>query len=58
MDIRVAARWREILGDHADRAWQEWFATGHPFALNDRTFYESLIRPCTTFIGMLVRKKA
>lgn len=41
-----------------DQPWQEWFLTGHEFALNDLSFYESLIKPYTAFVGIMVRKKA
>lgn len=62
--------WKKIIGTHEDIAevrtwelsafdqpWQEWFDTRHPFALNDQSFYENLIRPYTTFVAIMVRKR-
>ena len=62
--------WKRIIGSHADMeevrtwemssfdlAWQEWFDTGHEFALNDQSFYEEMIKPFTNFVGIMVRKK-
>ena len=40
-----------------DQPWQEWFATGHDFAMNDQRFYEAMIKPYTCFVGMMVKKK-
>ena len=63
--------WKRIIGEHEaiaevrtwalsdfDRPWQEWFETKHEFALNDKSFYESIIKPYTAFVGIMVRKKA
>ncbi len=63
--------WKSIIGTHKDmesvrtwelnafdQPWQEWFSTGHEYALNDQSFYESLIKPYTAFVGMMVRKKS
>ena len=68
--FRSADSWKQIIGTHEDIAevrtwemavfdqpWQEWFATEHPFALNDLSFYESLIKPYTTIVGIMVKKK-
>ncbi len=68
--FQSAAYWKEAIGTHPDIAacetwemeafsqpWQEWFDTGHEFALNDLTFYSTLIEPYTTFVGMMIRKK-
>ena len=62
--------WKKIIGTHEDiaevrtwempvfdQAWQEWFDTKHPFAMGDLSFYESLIRPYTSFVAIMVRKK-
>ena len=61
--------WKRILGDHSDIAgvrtwemknfeiaWQEWFDTGHEYAMGDLKFYDDLIKPYTAFVGMVVKK--
>lgn len=68
--FQSAAYWKRILGTHEqiesvetwemnvfDQPWQEWFATGHEFALNDQKIYESHLKPYTTFVGMRVQKR-
>jgi len=63
-------RWREIIGTHEriasvetwemdcfKQAWDEWFLTGHKYALGDQSFYESLIKPYTCFVGIAVKLK-
>lgn len=68
--FQSAAYWEQTIGQHPDIAfcetwemaafdqpWQEWFATKHPFAVNDLSFYDSLIKPYTAFIGMIIRKR-
>lgn len=62
--------WKRIIGTHEniaevrtwqlsgfDLPWQEWFDTKHEYALNDRSFFDSLIRPYTNFVGIMVKKK-
>ena len=68
--FQSAEWWKTILGTHEDmvrvhtwemaafdQPWQEWFATGHDFAMNDQRFYEAMIKPYTCFVGMMVKKK-
>ncbi len=68
--FQSAAYWKRILGEHEqmtsvetwemnafEQPWQEWFATGHEFALNDQKIYESHLKPYTTFVGMKVQKR-
>ncbi|MBQ8150235.1 MAG: class I SAM-dependent methyltransferase [Clostridia bacterium] len=68
--FQSARWWKKTIGTHEDMAecstwemaafdqpWQEWFDTRHKYALNDQTFYESVIRPYTCFVGMMIRKK-
>lgn len=68
--FQSAAYWKEAIGKSEaiaacetwemtafDQPWEEWFATGHAFAKNDLSFYESLIKPYTTFVGMMIRKR-
>ena len=62
--------WKSIIGPHPDiekvvtwemdgfdLPWQEWFDTQHEFALDDLSHFETLIRPYTCFVGILVKKK-
>lgn len=62
--------WKEIIGsgggigavetwemDCFDKAWEDWFATGHKFALGDRQHFETVIKPYTCFTGIYVRIK-
>lgn len=68
--FQSTAFWKKIIGTHPDietvhtwemdcfdAAWQEWFDTKHEFALGDLSFFESLIRPYTCFVGIMVKKK-
>ena len=60
--------WREIIGrgdriecvetwemDCFDAAWEEWFATEHKYALGDKRFYDTLIKPYTCFVGIYIK---
>ncbi len=62
--------WKRIIGEHEDietvrtwemssfdLPWQEWFDTKHEFALNDKSFFENMIKPYTNFVGIMVKKK-
>ncbi|MBO5133322.1 MAG: methyltransferase domain-containing protein [Paludibacteraceae bacterium] len=62
--------WKRIIGEHEDieevrtwemslfdMAWQEWFDTKHEYALNDKKYFDSMIKPFTNFVGIMVRKK-
>lgn len=62
--------WKRIIGTHEEieevrtwemssfeLPWQEWFDTEHKFALNDKKYFESTIKPFTTFVGIMVKKK-
>lgn len=68
--FQSAAYWKRIIGEHEeletvetweleafDQPWQEWFETKHEFALNDQKIYETLLRPYTCFVGMMIRKR-
>ena len=62
--------WKEIIGNH-DRiekietwemdcfelAWDEWFATEHKYALGEKQFFETLIKPYTCFVGIYIKIK-
>lgn len=69
--FQSALRWKQIIGTHDDIAeietwempifdiaWQEWFDSGHKYAMGDRKFFDTLIQPYTSFVGIMVRKKA
>ena len=69
--LQSASFWKQILGIHRDiedvrtwelslfeLPWQEWFDTKHEFALNDKKYFESIIKPFTAFIGIMVKKRA
>ncbi len=69
--FQSAGFWRQTLGTHEDieniktwemslfeLPWQEWFDTNHEFALNDKKYFESIIKPFTTFVGIMVKKKS
>ncbi|MBO5252864.1 MAG: methyltransferase domain-containing protein [Clostridia bacterium] len=62
--------WKRILGEHPDIeevrtwemdsfdiAWQEWLGTAHEYALGDLAHFDSLIKPYTCFVGMMVKKR-
>ena len=64
-------QWRAILGNHPDMefvevmelrcfapAWQDWLATENEYAKGDTVFWETIIKPCTNFVGMVVKKKS
>ena len=68
--FQSADYWKRIIGKHKEietvqtwemnafeQPWQEWFATKHEFALADQKLYESLIKPYTCFVGIMVRKR-
>lgn len=60
-------RWKEMIGGDRielvntwemecfDEAWDDWLATDHEYALGDRKYYESIIKPYTCFVGMYIR---
>lgn len=62
--------WKEIIGSHDriekveiwemrcfDLAWNEWLATDNKFALGDKPFFETHIKPYTCFIGISIKIK-
>lgn len=63
-------QWKEIIGgsdrieavktwemDCFDQAWEDWLATNHEFALGDRQYYETVIKPYTCFVGIYIKIK-
>jgi len=68
--FQSAAFWKRMIGTHEEietvrtwemagfeLPWQEWFDTKHEYALNDKKYFESIIKPFTAFIGIMVKKK-
>ena len=62
--------WKEIIGisdriesvktwemDCFSRAWEDWLATDNPFALGDKQYFETIIKPYTCFVGISIRLK-
>ena len=62
--------WREIISNNDrirvletwemgcfDLAWNEWLATEHKYALGDKQFFETLIKPYTCFVGIYIKIK-
>lgn len=62
--------WKDIIGHHAriemvetwemecfESAWNEWFASGHEYAIGDKQFFETLIKPYTCFAGVYIKLK-
>lgn len=62
--------WRELIGgsDRIERvttwemdcfsgAWEDWLATDNAFALGDRRYFETIIKPYTCFVGIYVKLK-
>ena len=60
--------WKEIIGnndriehikcwemDCFEKAWEEWFSTKHKYALGDKKFYNTLIKPFTCFVGIYIK---
>ncbi len=62
--------WKELIGD-SDRiesvttwemdcfseAWDDWLATNQKFALGDRQYFASIIKPYTCFVGIYIKLK-
>lgn len=68
--FKSPAEWKEIIGCHErieivetwemrcfEAAWNEWFATGHEYAIVDKQFYKTLIKPYTCFAGVYIKLK-
>lgn len=67
--FRTVQWWSELLGGNSeykiekcfeincyDEAWNDWIATGHPYALRDNEFLEKGLRDKLNFIGIVIRK--
>ena len=68
--FRSPTAWKEIIGCHDridtvetwemkcfDIAWNDWFATGHKYAMDDRKFFDTIIKPYTCIIGIYIKVK-
>ena len=68
--FRSVRQWKKILGedpnmvsvevfelDGFEAAWQDWLAMDTPFAKGDAACWEQIIKPYTSFVGMIVRKR-
>ena len=62
--------WKEIIGssnriesvntwemDCFSKAWDDWLAANNEFALGDRQYFDTVIKPYTCFVGIYVRLK-
>ena len=62
--------WKELIGssdriesvntweiDCFSEAWNDWLATNNKFALGDKQYFESIIKPYTCFIGIYIKLK-
>ena len=62
--------WREIIGKNDridaieawemecfDNAWSEWFDAENKYALDDKQFFDKLIKPYTCFVGICIKLK-
>ena len=62
--------WKKLIGsndriesvitwemDCFSKAWDEWLAVDNKFANGDRQYFETIIRPCTCFVGIYVKIK-
>ena len=41
-----------------EAAWQDWLTTENEFAKADAVFWETIIKPCTNFVGMVIQKRS
>lgn len=68
--FKSPTEWKEIIGNNDriemvetwemecfDLAWSEWFDTEHEYALGDKRFFETLIKPYTCFVGVYIKLK-
>ena len=54
-DPRIAsAKFFEM--ESGDEAWEDWFASGHKYALSDKAAFDKGVGKYMTFIGMAIRR--
>ena len=62
--------WKEIIGNSDriesvvtwemecfDSAWNEWFDTEHKYAIGDKQFFDTHIKPYTCCVGICIKIK-
>lgn len=62
--------WKEIIGssgriesvktwemDCFNKAWDDWLTTNNKYALSDRKYFETIIKPYTCFVGIYIKLK-
>lgn len=62
--------WKELIGssdridlvetwemDCFSKAWEDWLATNKKFALGDKQYFETIIKPYTCFVGIYIKLK-
>lgn len=68
--FRSPAEWTGIIGKHDriekietwemdcfDSAWKDWLATGNQYAIGDKQFFETVIKPYSCFVGIYIKIK-
>ena len=63
-------QWEELIGtgdsiesvktwemDCFYKAWDDWLATNNKFALDDKRYFETIIKPYTCFVGIYIKLK-
>ena len=68
--FKSPAQWKAIIGKNEriarvetwemgcfELAWQDWFDTGHEYAIADKAVYDGIIRPYTCFVGIAIEVK-
>lgn len=40
-----------------EEAWEDWFETGHPYAIRDKEFYDKGLGSLLNFIGIVIQRK-
>lgn len=63
-------QWREIIGSHPDiesvdiselgcfeQAWSDWLSIDNEYARGDAQHFESIIRPCSNLIAIVIKKR-
>lgn len=66
--FKSGERWKELIGsgggiesvetwemDCFESAWDDWLATDNEFALGDRRYFETIIRPYTCLVGICIK---
>ena len=43
--------------DCFSKAWDDWLTTNNKYALSDRKYFETIIKPYTCFVGIYIKLK-